>query len=147
MQLLSSSSTYFYKFVMPVMLALMAIGICITMLIEDNYNAPLVIFASVIFLSFAYWLFARVKYVSLDGTTLVISNFRREIRVPLSHLDKATGSLGVNPEVVWLYFRQSTSFGKKVLFVPTARSFPGFNHHPVVGMLNAMARTDKGKIG
>ncbi|MEM4987526.1 hypothetical protein V8G57_09025 [Collimonas sp. H4R21] len=141
MQLLSSSSTYFYKFILPVLLAVVACVIYFRVLIEDRYNAPLVLFVSGVILFFEYWFFGRAKKISLDGTNLVISNFRQEVRVPLSNLEKASGSLGMRPDVVWLYFRQATPFGKKILFVPTEREFPGFNQHPIVAMLNAKART------
>ncbi|WP_211442010.1 hypothetical protein [Collimonas humicola] len=141
MQSLSSSSTYFYKFILPVLLAVVACVIYFRVLAEDRYNAPLVLFTSGVILFLEYWFFGRAKKISLDGATLVISNFRQEVRVPLSNLEKASGSLGMKPDVVWLYFRQATPFGKKILFVPTERAFPGFNQHPIVAMLNAKART------
>lgn len=114
---LSSPATVFYKFVLPALLVLVATVICLRTLIEDIKTVPLVIFVSSLILLLEYWLYGRIKRISLDGSTLVISNFRKEVRIPLSDLEKASGSLGINPEVVSLYFRHATPLVRRY-FLP-----------------------------
>lgn len=143
MQALSSSSTRFYKFLMPVLFPMLVAIVGGVKTIEDKYNAPIAIFLFLAIALLEYWLYARIKKISLDRTTLVISNFFREERVSIANLDYASGSLGVRPEVVWLYFKIETRFGKTVSFVPKDRAFPGFNKHPTVEMLNSLARNAK----
>ena len=52
------------------MLVLIATALCIKVLIYDKYLAPPVIFLSIVILSFEYWLYARIKRVSLDGAVV-----------------------------------------------------------------------------
>jgi hypothetical protein len=137
MQLLSSPSTYFAKFVMPVVLLVIACVFLFRALVEHRYSVTLVLFVFAVIFFLQYWFYGRAKKVSLDGAILVISDFRREARIPLSSLEKASGSVGMSPEVIWLYFREDTPFGKTILFLPPRRTFRGFNQHPFVAMLNA----------
>lgn len=60
-----------------------------------------------------FWFFRRFKQVTLDGDTLIIRDFRREARVPVSQIKeiyKRNGKLSY----VSIVFKSETEFGKCV---------------------------------
>ena len=88
--------------------------------------------------AFIYWSCMRLKKVALDGDVLLISNFRKEIAIPLRDVDHVTGSIFMSPELVWLHFRRPTEFGTKIVFMGKWRFFSGFTRHPVVKELQRL---------
>lgn len=95
-------------------------------------------------LAYLWWGFVRLKAVSLRGEVLVIDNFRRQEEVPLSAVERVSGSIFVAPELVWIHFREPTGFGRKVIFTPHWRFFRGWGVHPVVGELER--RVEEAKL-
>ena len=85
-----------------------------------------------------YWYCLRLKRVKLDGAVLLISNFRKQVAVPLHEVERVSGSILINPELIWLHFRRPTDFGTKIVFMPKLRPFPGFRHHPLVKELSEL---------
>jgi hypothetical protein len=86
-----------------------------------------------------WWWCIRLKRVSLSGDSLVISNYVREITVPLHELRDVTENRWVNIHPVTLHFRSDTDFGQSVMFMPKARWFAFFSSHPIVGELRVAA--------
>ena len=86
-----------------------------------------------------YWSCGRLKRVRLSGDSLLVSNFRDEMRVPLSQIERVTGSVLMNPELVWVHFRRPTAFGDRIVFMAPWRWPSGFSRHPVVGELQRLA--------
>ena len=82
----------------------------------------------------------RLKVVALRGDTLRIESLGREIMVPLSNVERVTGSVLLTPELVWIDFRQPTELGSRVMFVPKWRLLAGFTVHPVVAELNDLVK-------
>jgi hypothetical protein len=81
----------------------------------------------------------RLKRVRLRAGVLLISNYRSEIEVPLSGVARVTGSRLMNPELIWLRFRQPTDFGAEIMFMAPWRIFVGLSAHPMVDELRALA--------
>ncbi|MFK8031000.1 MAG: hypothetical protein AB8G18_12265 [Gammaproteobacteria bacterium] len=88
--------------------------------------------------SLLYLGLVRLKKVQLKCNELIVSNFRTEIRIPLSEIDKATGSKLVSPELVWIHLKNPTPFGSKIQFMATLRFPGGFSRHPVVDRINLL---------
>jgi hypothetical protein len=143
---LSSSLTFVYKFVFPTLwiggfataTLLMFVGPA------DRADPELLrerwIFAGITVLGggFLYWFCARLKRVSLGADRVVISNYLREIEVPLRDVEAVSGSLLMSPELVWLRFRRPTRFGSQIVFMPRVRLFVGLSRHPLVAELRAL---------
>src|SRR5262245_30467268 len=91
-----------------------------------------------------YWVCMRLKSVSLRAHTLVISNYRDEIEVPLHDVEGVSGSLMVSPELVWLRFCRGTRFGTKIVFMPKLRFTLGFSRPPLVARLRTMISAIRG---
>ena len=93
---------------------------------------------------FIYWSCVRLKRVSLRGSTLIVSNYRREVAVPFRDVEGVSGSILLSPEVIWLRCRRPTSFGRTIMFMPRIRLTLGFSHHPFVDQLRALIANSMG---
>lgn len=88
--------------------------------------------------AFIGWSCGRLKRVRVDREFLYVSNFRREITVPLNAIEAVTENRWINIHPVTLRFRVPTEFGQSITFMPTARFF-GWSSHPVVQELRDAA--------
>lgn len=79
-----------------------------------------------------YWSCMRLKKVYLRQNSLVVSNYLTEVSVPLQQIERVSGSVFMAPELVWVHFRRPTQLGRRIVFMPTMRWFPGFSRHPIV---------------
>ncbi len=75
--------------------------------------------------------------VRLLGDTLLISDFRHHVRVPLREVERVSGGLLPTPEFLWLHFRTPIRFGRRVVFMPPRRRF-GLSRHPLARELQAL---------
>lgn len=116
----------------------------------DNSGAPPPPEIKWIFL--AGWTFATalisrqvfpLKRVRLAPGTLLVSNYRREISIPLSDIESVTQSFWQKHRPVTITLRQPSEFGDRIMFVPTIlwswRAWT-WKPHPVVDELRALAR-------
>ncbi len=147
MRELSSPSTIFYKFVFPTLwIGAFVLMTIFMFLVPESFERIAAVrmirwyFAGVTAIggSAVYWACARIKKVSLDADTLLISNYRQTLAVPLCDVEKVSGSLFVNPELIWLHLRHPTPMGKKIVFMPPVRMFRGFSRHPLLAELRAL---------
>jgi hypothetical protein len=89
--------------------------------------------------AFILWGCAGLKKVRMDQDSLYISNFRKEIVVPLSSIGSVTENRWINIHPITIHFRAPTEFGNKVTFMPTSRFFGFWSSHPVVEELRGTA--------
>jgi hypothetical protein len=92
---------------------------------------------------FIYWWCVRLMRVVMTDRELRISNYRREIVVPLSEVDQVTENRWVNSHPVTLQFVRRTDFGHRIVFMPKARPFALFSSHPIVAELRTAIETAK----
>lgn len=146
MRNLSSDWTWFHKFVFPGLWISAFTIVTVGMFLQDDKNQArdgrwFFLGMTIVGATFLYWSVIRLKKVSLDGDRLVVSNYRREIQVPLRDVEKVTGSVMMNPELIWVHFRHPTDFGTKILFMPPTRLWRGFSPHPMAAELRALAES------
>ncbi len=91
-----------------------------------------------------YWSCIRLKRVELDGSTLVVSNYRTTIRVPLQNVEEVTETRWVNTHPVTLHLRHPSEFGSEIVFMPTIRVFGLWSSHPVVSELRELISRGRG---
>jgi hypothetical protein len=89
--------------------------------------------------SFILWICAPLKRVRLHQRDLYISNYFKEIKVPLASISDVTENRWINIHPVTIHFKNETQFGKKVTFMPTARLLALMRSHPIVQELRAGA--------
>ena len=82
----------------------------------------------------------RLKKVSLDGETLIVSNYFREIKIPAGLIERVTEIRWINIHPVTIHFRSVTEFGKQITFMPKIRFFKSWSPHPVVAELEQFTR-------
>ena len=146
MRTLSSSLTWFYKFALPSLwIGMVAIQTPRMFLAASSAQGGDPGGASWLFLALtvvgilALYLFCmRLKRVRLGPGVLLISNYWSEVEVPLSNVKRATGSRLMNPEFIWLRFRQPTEFGAVIIFMAPWRVFVGLSAHPLVEELQVL---------
>lgn len=88
-----------------------------------------------------------VKWVAIDemNSRLYVSNYRKEISIPLSHIVDVKESIWSDPRRVKITLSEPSEFGDKVLFFATYR-FGGIlaGPHPIVNELIALAAKAQG---
>ncbi len=84
---------------------------------------------------------ARLKRVRIDGSNLCISNFFKEVRIPLDSIRGVTENRWLNLHPVTIHFRSPTPFGNSIVFMPKLRLL-GWRSHPVVAELKELAHLD-----
>jgi len=89
--------------------------------------------------AFILWSCVGLKRVRVDTRFLYISNYLREIAVPLSTVSDVTEIRWINIHPVTVHFRSATEFGRRVTFMPTVRVFGLWSSHPVVAELKQLA--------
>lgn len=127
--ILSSRWTPFYKFVIP-LLVIGGVGTSAVMAYrhpEPQKMPPglhpdqvwiLMAVAAAIALVVMWWTLGRLMRVELDDDELIISNYRTEIRVPLSNVAKIGGPSRSNPPRYTLTFEEPTDLGRTIAFIP-----------------------------
>jgi hypothetical protein len=88
---------------------------------------------------FIWWGYGRLKRVRVDGTSLYISNYRKEITVPLREIRMVSENRWINIHPVTIEFWVGTAFGQRIVFMPQAQTFAFFGSHPVVAELRRLA--------
>ena len=88
---------------------------------------------------FIYWECNRMKWVSVDERYLYVSNYLKEISIPLSDICDVTENRWLNSHPVTIHLRSSSDFGDKIVFMPKVRFFAFFSSHPVVSELKGLA--------
>lgn len=90
--------------------------------------------------AFVYWNCIRLKEVSADDNFLYVSNYLREIAIPLSEIRDVTENVWINIHPVTIHLKSPSEFGDKIVFMPKVRFFAFFSSHPVVEELKELAR-------
>jgi len=149
---LSSGLTLYYKFLLVPFLVLgglfavaMLWSLSTSQKGHEQPPFPAWIFL-IVWLGLAALLITRIirwKRVRLDTTFFHISNYFRQVQVPLRQLSgiselRGLGRGGIGPRTIVLSFRPPTAFGESIRFKP--RLYPWFwRAHPLVAELQAIA--------
>lgn len=138
---LSSQWTFFHKYLLTTLsFASMLLSVLIAFL--ANPRTPFIttlhqaryplLLGCVVIAIMLLWLCVPLKKVEHDGNILRISNYIHTIEVPLHQVEQVSGSILLNPELVWVSFREPTRFGERIVFMGGYRLLGGLSRHPVV---------------
>lgn len=103
-----------------------------------GYEGYYVLAAWVAGIVFIFWYGVRLKYVSVDENNLYVSNFLREIPIPLADIYNVTENIWLNIHPVTIHLKTPSAFGRKIMFMPTTGN-PWYTPHPIVEELKSMA--------
>jgi hypothetical protein len=140
---LSSLQTFPIKFIFPPLwIGLFGFGALGSLFAQRaDQGASLALFLVWIAGSaFIYWSCIRLKRVSVDDHFLYVSNYLKEISIPLSDISGVTEFAWINSHPVTIHLKFATEFGDKIVFMPKTRWLAFFSSHPVVGELKELAR-------
>jgi hypothetical protein len=142
METISSSLTFFFKFVFAALWS-GAFGLgTVTIFFSGNADVQALgwLFAAVwvVGTTLIWWTCARFKRVKLNGTSLVISNYRDEITVPAVDIADVRQNRWINLRPITLTLKRQTPFGRAVTFMPR-RSFRLFSEDEIVTRLRRLA--------
>ena len=140
---ISSEMTFVYKFIFtPIWTVLFGVGAIAT---QFSKAGPDLLFLLVwIVGSLTLFLFCgRLKKVWMVEDNLYISNYFREIKVPLLDVKTVSESLLLSPRIIKLQFENETSFGRSIVFMPPIQIFLFFRSHPLADQL--LSEVEKAK--
>lgn len=143
-QQLSSRWTFFYKFILLVLVTgAMCCGAWRALDHPDEAPVPgggmragqswmIVLALAAVVAAVIWWTVAPLKRLVLSGDDLLISNYRTEIRVPLTAVEAISGPSATNPRRYTVTFAEPTEFGRSFTFMP-----------PMVWSFNPWAEADE----
>lgn len=97
--------------------------------------------------AFIYWSCIRLKEVSADDNYLYVSNYLKEIPIPLSEVSDVTENVWLNIHPVTIHLKTPSEFGDRFVFMPKVRFFAFLSSHPVVDELKELARSKNTAAG
>lgn len=155
MRRLSSSHTFLYKRVFPV---LWLGGVAVFLLVMLTNPLPLggpafpYLFVPILMLvlGFAFMrklLFDLVDEVWLDGESLLVKNRQQEIRIALYDVLNVNSTTMTNPRRITLRLRADSRFGRDIAFIPNSPRglFGAFRSDPIADEL--IERVDAARQG
>jgi hypothetical protein len=80
-----------------------------------DYGAWLAFF---LFAGFCSWLMGFYKRLAVEGDTLYVSNYLKEVRIPLADVEKIDGPDLTSARAITLTLRCRSEFGGRVRFTP-----------------------------
>jgi hypothetical protein len=83
-----------------------------------------------------------LKRVSMNGGELIVSNYAREIRVPLRRIRRISESRFQNPRSIKLAFDEDLGFGASIVFIPAQIFLWRWQEHPIARQLRQLSNTD-----
>lgn len=143
---LSSRWTFFYRVILP---AIWITGFgagTLALWFSDNAAAPEAHEMKLPFLamwmigsSFILWFARRLRTVWVEGDHLVVVDFFKEERVPLTLIQEVDETRFWNPKMIKVRFLRRPTLPELVIFVAPLRFQRPFSVHPVVKRLRSSA--------
>jgi hypothetical protein len=79
-----------------------------------------------------------IKRVRADDRSIYVSNYGREVAVPLSQIERIIDHRWLNVRPVTVCFRTDTHFGRQITFIPRSRFVVPWRSHPVAEELRGL---------
>jgi hypothetical protein len=149
-QLISSQWTVIYKFILPTVW-ISGFGLGTLALFSSAFDVGTVtppyevewIFLGLWVLGTA--LFYRycipLKRVSIDGGELIVSNYAKEVRVPLSGIRRVSEGRFQSPRTIRVVFDADSGLGTTIMFMPPMGFVWPWQEHPVATQLRKLSQT------
>ena len=149
---ISSKLTFYSKFITPV-LTVLWLPIFAYFIWNSTpstvWSSGTILFSiavPLIAISVAIFFGTRLKKVSVDDDNLYVSDYRKEITVPIREIENISEFYLSEPRWVTITLRSPSAFGTKIRFLATYRWIGTLSSHPVVDelwqLVAAKARSD-----
>jgi hypothetical protein len=136
---ISSSVAVFWKFIFStVWISGFGLGTLATWISGRTASEPLQLGGVwILGTVFILALCGGLKRVRIDTRQLYVSNYFREISIPISTITDVRYDIFLNPHRVAIHFRPATAFGSKIKFIP--EDSPMWSVPPIVAELTKLA--------
>lgn len=145
---LSSKQTFFLKIILPIFFVAMLMTVFAGIIFSSKKVEllPLIIILPLIGLAGMFVMYLtvmRYKKVSVDEQFLYISNYRNEIKVPLSNISDVTETKWIRTRPITIHLKNDSEFGRKIVFTPKMNGFRVFADNPIIAELKELANFNK----
>lgn len=149
---LSSEFTVFFKFFPAFWIPFLGLGVLgafLGVLQGKNGEPPSLSFDLLVLVFwiggsvFSYLTCAPLKEMSIDDDCLYVSNYFREISIPLTDVADITERSWINFHPVTVRLKRSSVFGNRITFMPQRGMLYFGSSHPVVAELRALTMIEK----
>ncbi len=79
---------------------------------------PLILLFPILGGTFAFWMLGGLKRVFLKGDSLLVSNYLKEVEIPLSDVEHVSGPENSSHRRIAIHLRSPSAFGNKIVFMP-----------------------------
>jgi hypothetical protein len=147
---LSSKQTFLLKIILPVFIIIIFAASFLMLLISSRRTEflPLIImFPVLLVVSLLAMRLTLMKYkkVSIDEQFLYVSNYRKEITIPVSDIADVTEVKWFRTRPITIHLKNDSQFGRKIVFTPKLNGFRIFADNPFVAELKELAANQKGE--
>ncbi len=128
---ISSSATFYYKWVFPIVwfgvLGLAIVVALVDWVVGGPLKIPLLsLFVPIVMIAFGYFLMRLVVFGLVDqvwdaGSELIVRNRGREVAIPLANIINVNYLSFSNPPRVTLLLRDRCELGDEISYMPTSR--------------------------
>ncbi|HMS39915.1 MAG TPA: hypothetical protein PKE69_06805 [Pyrinomonadaceae bacterium] len=145
---LSSKQTFFLKIILPIFFTVIFTAAILVIIVSSKKGEilPLIIIFPLIGLIgifSMYFTVMRYKKVSVDERFLYVSNYRKEIKIPVSSIADVTETKWVRTRPITIHLKNDSEFGRKIIFTPKMNGFRIFADNPIVAELKESANFNK----
>ena len=137
---LSSKQTLILKIILPVFFITSLTGTAVMLFFNSRTGENLpVLMMFLVLIAFGtvamYLTVMKYKKVAVDDRFLYVSNYRKEIMIPLSNIDDVTEIKWVRTRPITIHLKTDSEFGRKIVFTPKFSGFRVFASNPIVAEL------------
>lgn len=131
---LSSRSTYFWKFFVPISLLVIWLSLTGFLILSKNSYAVPIILCGLGFLLLFFLTTFKAIHVDFDNEFLYISNFDKEEKIPLTRIMEVN-EIWMTPKMASIMFKEQCSFGKKIKYIQRTKVLKIGSTHPDLEIL------------
>lgn len=141
---LSSKQTLFLKIILPIIIGIIFVQMLV--MIAVNFRASGVLPLLIVPPVYAAGIYVmsrttmRYKKVSIDDEFICVSNYRKEIKIPVSNIADVTEIKWVRTRPVTIHLKTDSEFGRKIVFTPKMNGFRIFADNPIIAELKKLAQ-------
>jgi hypothetical protein len=144
---ISSLLTFVYKFIFPIFFTVGG-AIFFRDILRGVLSFPSFpfVFAGLVYalmLPILMWQFVKLKKVDIDGDYLYVSNYRKEITIPLSDVYDVSEMRWMDPFWITIYLHRPSEFGERIVFIPPYRQWAFASKNPLVDELKQLVESKR----
>ncbi len=127
---LSSSITYFWKYIFPTIwfILFLIVSIIEISIMGFFYYIPILILGVIC----SYFIFSYAipsKKVMIDDDFLYVDNFKKTLKIPITKIKYSSDNFFIQPRTITIYLKEECEFGDKIKFIAFTEYFLFWTEH------------------